>query len=99
MRNQTRTFRSLFMLIILLALAAAPAAVSADHAWGNYHWAHTSNPFTIKVVNSMTPDWDDNLATAISDWTQSSVMNLTQVAGNDDANTRSRCRPVKGQVR
>ena len=51
----------------LILLLAMPFSVSASHAWGDYHWARTANPATIKVVDRMTADWDDNLDTAISD--------------------------------
>ncbi len=99
MRNKTSTFHFVVMFVVILALVAFPGSANANHSWGNYHWARTSNPFTIKVVNSMTTDWDDNLNTAVSDWNASSVMNVVQEAGNDDAQTRQRCRPVKGKVR
>lgn len=100
MRNKAGVFRSLFLLTVILALSFFPySPANADNAWGNYHWGRTSNPFTVQVVNSMTSDWDDNLSTAVSDWNASSVMNVVQVAGSDDARTRQRCRPVKGQVR
>lgn len=96
---RTQKARFMFVLAVIMTLAAFPFSVSADHAWGNYHWARTSNPFTVRVVNSMSNDWDDNLSAAISDWSASSVMNVVQEAGNDDAQTRQRCRPVKGKVR
>lgn len=83
----------------LLGLMVFSSSASASHAWGNYHWARTANPFTIKVIDSMTTDWDDNLDTAIADWGQSSVMDVVKEAGANDAQTRSRCRPVKGKVR
>jgi hypothetical protein len=66
---------------------------------GQLSLARTSNPFTVKVINSMTADWDDNLNVAVSDWNSSSVMNVAQEAGSDDATTRQRCRAVKGKVR
>ena len=91
--------RLLTVLTLVVGIGFAANLATATHSWGNYHWARTSNPFTIKVVDSMTSDWDDNLNTAISDWNQSSVMNLTKVAGDSSANTRKRCRPVSGQVR
>ena len=89
----------MLMLVLILAIAAFPASVRADHAWGNYHWARTSNPFTVKVIDSMTSDWDGKLDTAIGDWNASSVMNVVEEAGSADATTRWRCRPVKGKVR
>jgi len=96
---RTQKARFILVVAVIVMLAASPFSVGADHAWGNYHWARTSNPFTVTVINSMTNDWDDNLNTAVSDWSQSSVMNVVQEAGNDDAQTRQRCRPVKGKVR
>ncbi|HEX6271321.1 MAG TPA: hypothetical protein VFZ43_13875 [Anaerolineales bacterium] len=99
MRNKKSSSHFVLMIVLILALAAFPASVSANHSWGNYHWARTSNPFTIKVIDSMTSNWDDNLNIAISDWDQSSVMNVVKEAGDDSTRTRKRCRPVSGKVR
>ncbi len=89
---------SLFTLAVALTLAF-PLSAGASHAWGSYHWARTSNPFTLKVIDSMTTDWDDNLNVAISDWNSSSVMNVVKEAGSDASNTRKRCPAVSGKVR
>jgi hypothetical protein len=83
------------MLVLIFALAAFPASVSANHSWGNYHWARTSNPFTLKLGDNVTVAWDSYLATASSDWSQSSVLNTTIVAGST---TGRRCRPTSGRV-
>jgi len=99
MHNKKSSSRFMLMLVLIFALAAFPASVSASHSWGNYHWARTANPFTIKVIDSMTTDWDDNLDIAIADWDQSSVLNVAKEAGSDGASARKRCRPVSGKVR
>jgi len=91
--------RSLAVLLGLALLAALPLSAQASHSWGNYHWARTANPFTIKVVDSMTSDWDDNLIKAIADWDASSVMDVVREAGDDSSKTRKRCAAVKGKVR
>ena len=65
-----------------LALTAAVPAL-AGHAWSNYHWARTANPFTVKVNDSMTVDWDGNLDMAIADWGKSTVLDLVKVAASD----------------
>jgi hypothetical protein len=88
--------RSLIVLVIL-SLAAVP--MFAAHAWGSYHWARKANPFTVKVVDSNTPDWDDNLRQAINDWSRSSVLDAVVEAGVDDSRTRKRCPMVSGKVR
>jgi len=96
---RTNKVRFSIMIIMIAILAAFPLAVSANHSWGNYHWARTSNPFTLKVIDSMTSNWDDNLDIAIADWHSSSVMNLTEEAGSDASNVRKRCAAVSGKVR
>ena len=89
------------MLVVALVasgtLLALPA--QASNSWNGYHWARTANPATIKVVDSNTPDWDDNLNGAIADWSSSSVLNVTKVAGDDATRTRKQCRMVSGQIR
>ena len=99
MHNIKSSSRLVLLLVLILALTAFPASVSANHSWGNYHWARTSNPFTIKVIDSMTANWDDNLDIAISDWNKSSVMNVVKEAGDSSARIRKRCPAVSGKVR
>jgi len=82
-------------LLVFAALAAVPGSVFADHSWGNYHWARTSNPFTLKLGDNVSSGWDAYLATTSSDWTVSSVLNTTIVAGG--ANPKN-CRATSGQV-
>lgn len=78
-----------------LVVAVFTAVATANHAWGNYHWARTSNPFTLKVGDNVSAIWDSHLDQAISDWNQSSVLNLTEVAGG----TRPKnCRPTAGRI-
>lgn len=94
-----RKLRSILILGSLVVLVAVPSTVDANHSWNGYHWARTSNPFTVRVIDSMTSNWDDNLGVAISDWNASSVLNVTKESGNDTSSTRKRCRPVSGKVR
>lgn len=95
----TRKLRSIALLASLAVLAAIPAAAQASNSWGGYHWARTSNPFTVRVIDNMTPNWDDNLAAAIADWGASSVLDVTKEAGDDSAKARRQCRAVTGKVR
>lgn len=41
--------------VVLAAVTAAPAV--ANHSWSGYHWARTSNPFTVTL--------GDNVSTAL----------------------------------
>ena len=94
--SASRRFAAIGALALLVAL---PGFTAANHSWGSYHWARTANPFTVKVVDSMTADWDDNLDVAISDWNSFSVMNVVEEAGDSSTKTRKRCAAITGKVR
>jgi hypothetical protein len=80
---------------LFLTFAGFANQASADHAWGNYHWARTANPFTLKLGDNVSPAWDSYLATTSSDWSESTVLNTAIVAG---ATTPRKCRATSGQV-
>jgi hypothetical protein len=74
---------------------AVAASAQASHSWGGYHWARTSNPFTLKTGNNLNTLWAGHLDRAITDWNQSAVLDLVKVAGG----TRPRnCRPTTGRI-
>jgi len=80
---------------VAIALAIAAGPLSANHAWGSYHWARTANPFTLDVGDNVTNAWDSYLNMAISDWSASAVLNLTNVPGG----SRSRnCKATTGRI-
>ena len=61
----TSTLRRPFVfLVLVLALALAPFLLltperaSASHSCGNYHWARTANPFTLKLGDNVSSAWD-----------------------------------------
>ncbi len=85
----------LSLSLIVLALLVLPVAASASHSWNGYHWARTANPFTLKLGDNLTSVWDPFLVTTSSDWTASSVLNTTIVAGT--ANPRT-CKATSGRV-
>jgi hypothetical protein len=62
-------------------MLAMPSLAMANHSWNGYHWARTSNPFNLKVGDNVSGAWDSVLNTTIGDWSQSTVLDLTKVAG------------------
>ena len=86
--------RTLLVTLVLTASAVFAAAVSANHAWGNYHWARTANPFTLKIGNNVSSNWATQFNTAISDWNKSAELGLAPVAGTSN----KRCAMVAGTV-
>ena len=74
--------------------AFVASSASATHSWGGYHWARKTNPFTLKVGDNMTSTWDPYLDTAISDWSVSTVLDVTKTVGLTTAKT---CRATTGR--
>jgi len=79
-------------------LAAFPFSAGASHSWGNYHWARTSNPFTLKLGDNVNSTWDPILATTSSDWSASSVLDTVIVAGHVSSKSLKRCPATSGMV-
>lgn len=87
---------------LLAALASAvlvaiftPGAAQASHSWNGYHWARTSNPFTVQLGDNVDSKWDAYLATTSSDWSRSTVLDTTIVAGSTRPRT---CKATAGRV-
>lgn len=87
-------------VLVMAASVLLPAErAGAGHSWNTYHWARTTNPFTLKVVNSLTPDWDTIGSAVVSDWSASTVLDLQNEPGSDATGERKRCKAVNGKVR
>jgi hypothetical protein len=96
---KSRHYLSFLSMVALFAILSLPLSTMANHSWGNYHWARTSNPFTVRVVDSNTSNWDSSLNMALKDWSGSGVLDMVWTSGTDAQTTRKRCPMVSGQVR
>jgi hypothetical protein len=74
-------------------LVALPAV--ADHQWGSYHWARSSNPIVLQLGDNVHSAWDAYLVEAEQDWEQSTVLSLSIIPGS--ASVR-RCNPDTGEI-
>jgi hypothetical protein len=84
----------LVVALVALAAGATASAALANHSWNGYHWARSSNPFTLKVGDNLTTaDWKSHYRQTLSDWSKSTVLDLAAVAGQ----TTKRCRPTSGR--
>jgi hypothetical protein len=92
---RTHKARFLLVLAIIVVMAVSPLSAGASHSWGKYHWARTSNPFTLRVGDNVNSTWDTYLNEAITDWNRSSVLDLTKVAGSTSGST---CAPTSGRI-
>ena len=81
-------------LLSCAALSMGPAM--ASHSWGSYHWARTSNPLKLDVMRATSSQWNTSITTAISDWHQSNVIDLTgKTATGVDP---KKCTAITGKV-
>ena len=84
--------------LMAFGLAIGVANVSfANHSWGGYHWARTSNPFVLKVNDNVTSQWEPYVSEAQSDWNQSSVLDINVILQNPLSSVR-KCSSVAGQI-
>ena len=90
--------RFVIVVAMIAMLTAFPFSAGATHSWGSYHWARTSNPFTLKLGDNVSPVWDPILVTTSNDWTQSTVLNTTIVAGSVSNKNLKRCPATSGRV-
>ena len=69
-------------------------ALSATHSWGGYHWARTTNQFTLKMGDNLTSAaWRAHLGQASSDWNSGNSPVLTAVVAGT---SNKRCAMVAG---
>jgi hypothetical protein len=86
--------------VALAACVAFAGAVpaSADHSWGNYHWARTANPLTLKINEALTSNWEPYLQVAMNDWAASTVLNFNPASPVSSNASAKRCNPIAGQI-
>ncbi len=59
----------------------SPLYAEAHHAWGGYHFPHTSHPLTIQFGDSVSSEWEKYLSRAVTDWSKSKFIDGVIVPG------------------
>lgn len=99
MKNALRIFAILGIVIVGNIVGSDVA--QANHSWGDYHWARTTNPFTLVLGDNLTPMWDSYLTQTSADWSISSVLDTVIAPGNTNGtkgrNTPKSCTPTTGR--
>ncbi len=80
---------------VLVVAFAILGSVANAHSWNGYHWARTSNPFTLKLGDNVSSAWDSYLATTANDWSVSTVLDTVLALGNTKPQT---CKATNGRV-
>jgi hypothetical protein len=100
--RRLRPVIALVALVSLISVGNTPAV--AEHSWEGFHWARAANPVHLEIVDSMVGEWDTYLPQSVADWNQSSVLDLTTVAGggsiggSDSLVDRTACLPLQGKI-
>lgn len=93
MHRRPRAYLILPLALVVLAIGASGAG--ATHSWVNYHWARTTESFTVKLGDNVVSTWDPYLVTSSGNWTTSTVLDTQVVAGRSRVR---KCSPIAGQV-
>lgn len=91
------TKHRLFIIMVIIGTLAVPMAAYAGHAWGNYHWGRTSNPFTLKAHDNVTSNWEPYLQEAAQDWSRSTVLDVDVLWGSPLSSAR-KCSSTAGRI-
>lgn len=92
---KSNSFKKIIIASTVVAFSSLALIASATHSWGGYHWARTSNPFTLKLSDNVSSTWDPYLITTSADWSLSSVLDTAIVTGGK---ANGNCRPTSGRV-
>ena len=87
--------KCLLQLLLLLVAAVISTASIADHAWGKLKWKASSIPFNLNLGDNLDFSWDGHLLGASTDWSVSTVLGTTVIAGSTDPVA---CNPQSGNV-
>jgi reprolysin-like metallo-peptidase family M12B len=83
----------------ILAAVAVSIPATATNSWSTYHWGRTTSSFTLLVVDSTTPAWDQQLLDSLTEWNRSTAFDMQIDSANDSNRVRRKCNMVTGQMR
>jgi hypothetical protein len=84
-------------LVVGAVFGAGRGPASADHGWRDYHWPHSGAEARVRIVDSVTNEWNATLNQAVDRWNRSVVLRGVIDAG--DLSGRRSCTPARRTVR
>jgi hypothetical protein len=95
----TGVMRRLALLILVtVVLGVTPSASAITGNYIGVHWRRAVNPFTVEVVSSVVPHFNDPLARAARLWSESNKLDMAITPGNTSADARHHCAYITGKV-
>ena len=96
---QKNKWKNIIHGTLLIIGGAGTSGAWADHGTDAMHWARSSNPFTLQVVDSTSNDWFVELDAALTEWSRSSILNAVITKTESQKRKRQRCDMVSGKIR
>lgn len=90
-----RILKTIVFTGFTLGTLVSTSATMANHAWGNYHWERSENPFTVPLGDNVDSTWYHHLLAASADWSTSSVLSTNIIPGSTKPR---RCSAKSGNV-
>lgn len=84
------------VVVGVLVAVAFGTVVSADHAWGNYHWARSSNPVNLTLGKNFGQHWGTHFAVALTDWNKAN--DVLRLDGVDGRTSPKPCKAADGNI-
>ena len=73
-----RSLKPFASVALGIAVAAIPQLTNANHSWGGYHWARTTQQFTLSLGDNLTTSsWKTYLGTASTNWNSPTLFGAT----------------------
>lgn len=80
----------------LLITGSYAVVVSADHAWGKYHWdlsTEQTDLIPLELGDNLSPSWSNSLDTAVDNWNLSVLKSRV-----GDFGSNANCDPTPGRI-
>lgn len=85
--------------ILPLTMLASAVLLASPFTMAGNHWARNTVSFKLQVIDSVTSVWQTQLQAAMQEWTNSEVLDMTVITGDESLTTRQTCPMVAGSVR
>ena len=93
-----RRISALTGALVLAIAGASILSADASHSWSKYHWARSSNPFTLQLGDNVDASWQSHLDTTSADWSSSGPFNFGNGSTGNASNNPVRTTVVAGST-
>ncbi len=86
--------------VVVCVVAVMSVSAYATHSWSTYHWASKVSPIPLKVIDSVSSNWQFEFDKSLVEWNDKfATLKMAVASAIDDSKTRRQCSTVSGQMR